>query len=262
VQFSAEDFESVGTTHWDGVRNPEACKFMREQMKVGDLVLFYHSNCKIPGVVALAEVAKEGYPDHTAWNPKGRYYDPKSTKKSPKWYMVDVRFTRRLPHFVPLALLQHIGATVSVEAPNNSQIEDNDGEESSELMIPDYLTHEERRAIAGMQLLNRGRLSVQVVEQIAFDAIVQMGERGHIWDASKVKHAKKSKGRSTKKRKAVDAVSAPSDDDESREPGNEKARQVDGKKGRTVAQKIGDVSVPTTNIRRRSSRSARRIGGV
>jgi len=182
--------------------------------------------------------------------------------------MVDVRFTRRLPHFVPLALLQHIGATVSVDAPNNSQIEDNDTKESSESMIPDYLTHEERRAIAGMQLLSRGRLSVQFVEQLAFDAIVQIGGRGHIWDASKVKHAKKSEGRSTKKRKAVDAAaSAPSDDDESREPGKEKARQVVAKKGRTVAQKdcssdIGDVSVPATNIRRRSSRSARRTGGV
>jgi len=109
---------------------------------------------------------------------------------------------------VPLAFLQHIGATVSVDAPNNPQIEDNNAEESSGSMIPDYLTHEERRAIAGMQLLNRGRLSVQFVEQMAFDAIVQMGERGHIWDASKVKHTKKSEGRPTKKRKAV--ASAPS----------------------------------------------------
>jgi len=51
VKFSVEDFEDVGTTHWDGVRNPEACKFMRERMKVGDPVLFYHSNCKIPGTL-------------------------------------------------------------------------------------------------------------------------------------------------------------------------------------------------------------------
>ena len=75
-------------------------------------------------------------------------------------------------------------------------------------MVPGYLTHEERRAIAGMPLLNRGRLSVQFMEQMAFDAIVQIGERGHIWDVSKVKPAK---SRSNKKRKAVDAaVSAPS----------------------------------------------------
>lgn len=123
--------------------------------------------------------------------------------------MVDVRFMRRLPHFVPLALLQHIGSTVPAGASNESQVEDNkDAKQSSESMIPDYVTHEEQQAIAGMQLLKRGRLSVQFVEQIVFDAIVQIGERGHVWDASKVNLAK-SRNRPPKKRKAVDSASTP-----------------------------------------------------
>lgn len=120
--------------------------------------------------------------------------------------MVDVRFTRRLSYFVPLALLQHIGTTVSTDISNGSQLVDEVTEESSESVVPDYVSHEEKLAIAGMQLLNRGRLSVQYVDQMAFDAIVQVGEKGHSWDASKVK-LRKSRRQSSKKRKVVSTPS-------------------------------------------------------
>jgi hypothetical protein len=123
--------------------------------------------------------------------------------------MVDVRFTRRLQHFVPLALLQYIGAIISTDASNGSQLEDADTKEGSGSMVPDFVTLEGKLAIAGMQLLNRGRLSVQYVDQMAFDMIVQLGERGHAWDASMVKLTK-STSRSRKKRKAVEVASAPS----------------------------------------------------
>ncbi|KAF8309576.1 DUF55-domain-containing protein, partial [Clavulina sp. PMI_390] len=169
VSFSVDDFEAIGVTPWDGVRNPEACKSMRERMKIGDLVLFYHSNCKVPGTVICIAlcVVKEGYPDHTAWDPKSKYYDPKSSQESPKWYMVDIKFVRRLPHFVPLAFLQHIGASsaLSVSA------------------IPAFMTAEQQQGIAAMQLLNRQRLSVQFVEPLVYETIVRLGDDGHGWDS-------------------------------------------------------------------------------
>ena len=84
------------TEHWDGVRNYQARNMMRDQMKVGDQVLFYHSACKTPGVAGIAEVVREGYPDFTARDPESKYYDPKASEDNPRWYMVDVRFVRKL----------------------------------------------------------------------------------------------------------------------------------------------------------------------
>lgn len=118
--------------------------------------------------------------------------------------MVDLRFVRRLKHFVPLALLQHIGSS-------SADITLESGE--SELSLPDYLTPDDCQAIKGMQLLNRGRLSVQMVEDAAFEAIVRLGERGHGWDAVRIaslksKRAKSKQGQPTKtskKRKAEDS---------------------------------------------------------
>jgi len=75
VKFSVSDFEAAGTTPWEGVRNHQARNIMRDSMKLGDKVLFYHSSCKVPGVTALAEVCKEAYPDHSAWDP---YVHPNS----------------------------------------------------------------------------------------------------------------------------------------------------------------------------------------
>lgn len=99
------------TEHWDGVRNYQARNFMRDGMKVGDRVFFYHSNCKEPGIVGIAEVVREGYPDHTAFDPDSSYHDPKSDPDRPRWYMVDIRFVRRFKRTITLQELKaHAGA--------------------------------------------------------------------------------------------------------------------------------------------------------
>lgn len=94
------------TEHWDGVRNYQARNMMRDEMKVGDQVLFYHSACKTPGVAGIAEVVREGYPDFTARDPESKYYDPKASEDNPRWYMVDVRFVRKLKRLIPLSELK------------------------------------------------------------------------------------------------------------------------------------------------------------
>jgi predicted RNA-binding protein with PUA-like domain len=95
------------TDHWDGVRNYQARNMMRDQMKKGDLVFFYHSNCPEPGIVGIAEIAREAYPDFTAWDPESKYYDPKSTPDNPRWYMVNVRFKRKFKRTITLAELKN-----------------------------------------------------------------------------------------------------------------------------------------------------------
>ncbi len=90
------------TEHWDGVRNYQARNMMRDQMKRGDQVFFYHSNCKEPGIVGIAEVVREGYPDFTALEPSQKYYDPKSDPSNPRWYMVDVQFARKFARTITL----------------------------------------------------------------------------------------------------------------------------------------------------------------
>ena len=82
------------TEHWDGVRNYQARNMMRDDMKKGDLVFFYHSNCKVPGIVGIAEVVKEGYVDFTAFDPDTKYYDPKSDPQNPPCHMVDTNYKR------------------------------------------------------------------------------------------------------------------------------------------------------------------------
>ena len=94
------------TEPWDGVRNYQARNMMRDQMKRGDHILFYHSNCPEPGIVGIAEVAREGYPDPTAFNPEANYFDPKSNPDKPRWYMVDVRLVRRLERPISLQALK------------------------------------------------------------------------------------------------------------------------------------------------------------
>ncbi len=94
------------TEGWDGVRNYQARNFMRA-MKTGDLVFFYHSNTTMPGIVGIAEVVREAYPDHTAWdNPEGKYFDPASTPDKPRWDMVDLRYVRHLGRVIPLTELK------------------------------------------------------------------------------------------------------------------------------------------------------------
>lgn len=94
------------TEHWDGVRNYQARNMLRDQMQVGDRVFFYHSNCAEPGIVGIARIVRAGYPDHTALNPDSKYYDPKSDPDNPRWFMVDVKFERKLKRTISLSELK------------------------------------------------------------------------------------------------------------------------------------------------------------
>ncbi|QOW22594.1 MULTISPECIES: EVE domain-containing protein [Lysobacteraceae] len=100
--FSIDDLQRVGTEPWDGVRNYQARNFMRDGMKVGDGVLFYHSNTKVPGIAGTATVASTAYPDETQFDPDSKYYDPKATREEPRWQLVDISFERKLDRIIPL----------------------------------------------------------------------------------------------------------------------------------------------------------------
>tara|TARA_B100001179_G_C18545798_1_gene383753 strand:- start:114 stop:572 length:459 start_codon:yes stop_codon:yes gene_type:complete len=129
-----------GSTHWDGVRNYQARNLMRDEMSVGDMVLFYHSNCKPPHVAGVAKVCREAYPDFTAQDPSSNYFDPKASPENPRWMMVDIEAVEALPEIVELGGMR----------------------ECAEL--------------EGMPLLQRGqRLSVQPVSAEHFAIVCQMG---------------------------------------------------------------------------------------
>ena len=100
--FSIDDLKKVGQEPWNGVRNYQARNFMRDGMKVGDGILFYHSNTKVPGIVGIARVATEAYPDATQFDPKSDYHDPKATHEEPRWVLVDVAFERKLAQVIEL----------------------------------------------------------------------------------------------------------------------------------------------------------------
>ncbi len=139
-KFSIDHLEAAGSTHWDGVRNYQARNMMRDEMKVGDRVLFYHSNATPPGVAGVATVCKEGYPDHTAWDADDAHFDAKTDPENPRWMMVDIAFEARMPNFLPLDQLRQ-----------NENLSD-------------------------MLLLRRGqRLSVQPVEPEHFEEVLRMG---------------------------------------------------------------------------------------
>jgi predicted RNA-binding protein with PUA-like domain len=106
--FGIEDLKAKPkqTSHWDGVRNYQARNFMRDGMKKGDQVFFYHSSCPEPGIVGIAQVVREAYPDHTAFDPKDPHYDPKSDPAKPIWMMVDVKFVRKLKRILSLEELK------------------------------------------------------------------------------------------------------------------------------------------------------------
>jgi len=94
------------TSFWDGVRNYQARNFMRDGMKKGDKVFFYHSSCPEPGIVGIAQIAREAYPDATAFDPKSPYYDPKSKPDNPAWMGVDVKFVRKFKRVLSLEELK------------------------------------------------------------------------------------------------------------------------------------------------------------
>jgi len=106
--FSIEDLalRPRQTEPWDGVRNYQARNMIRDEMQVGDEVLFYHSNCKEPGVVGIARIVKAGYPDDTALDPESKYHDPKSSVDRPIWYRVDVALLRKLKRTIGLSELK------------------------------------------------------------------------------------------------------------------------------------------------------------
>lgn len=127
-------------THWDGVRNYQARNMMRDDMKLGDLVLFYHSNFKPPHVIGVAEICKEGHPDYTAQDPSSKYYDEKATQEDPRWIMVEIKPIKGMKRMIPLQEMR------------------------------------ENPALDGMKLLMKGsRLSVQPVTEKHFEIICQMG---------------------------------------------------------------------------------------
>ncbi len=138
--YSIDDLQRDGSTSWEGVRNYQARNFMRDDMREGDLVLFYHSNTKPPGVVGLARVCSSAHPDETAFDANSPYYDAKATSENPIWQLVDVQFISKFPHPV--------------------------GREDLKA----------DSALEGMLVLKKGmRLSVQPVEPHHFERVVELG---------------------------------------------------------------------------------------
>jgi predicted RNA-binding protein with PUA-like domain len=137
--YSIDDLERDGSTHWDGVRNYQARNFLRDDIKPGDGVLFYHSNANPPAIVGAATVLREGYPDFTQFDIEHYGYDPKSRDEDPRWYMVDIAFERKFD--IPL----------------------------SRMDLWDV------QALSGMELLKKGsRLSVQPVTAKEWNTIMKL----------------------------------------------------------------------------------------
>ena len=103
---SIDDLARKRVDSWEGVRNYQARNLMRDELKIGDLVLFYHSSADPSGVAGLARVVREAYPDHTAFDPSSPYHDPRSDRDDPTWLMVDVEFVEKFVSLVPLSVLQ------------------------------------------------------------------------------------------------------------------------------------------------------------
>lgn len=108
--YSLDDLKKAKgqTDYWDGIRNYQARNFIRDQIKKGDEAFFYHSNCKVPGIVGIVTIVKDAYPDFTAWDPNSKYYDPKSTPDDPRWFMMDVQFKHAFREIISLTALKQI----------------------------------------------------------------------------------------------------------------------------------------------------------
>lgn len=108
--FSYDDLLSQKnqTEHWDGVRNYQARNFMRDEMKIGDMGIFYHSNCKPPHAIGSVTITKEGYPDFTAWDPSSDHPDEKSIPENPRWFMVDVKAVKKFKRPVSLQEMREL----------------------------------------------------------------------------------------------------------------------------------------------------------
>jgi len=139
--FSIQDLKTCRVTAWDGVRNFQARNYLRDAIKVGDGVLFYHSSTHPSGISGIAEVVKQGYPDDTAFDPKDVHYDPKSRPDHPTWYRVDVRFVKAFP------------SVISIE------------------------TLRKTPGLKSMVLFRNGRLSVQPVTKKEWEIILRLAEK-------------------------------------------------------------------------------------
>lgn len=143
-EFSIDDLKACGKQgeSWDGVRNYQARNFMRDDMKLGDRALFYHSNCDQPGVVGIMEVCREAHPDHTAWDKSDKHYDPKTDPENPRWFMVAFKFVSKFQRTVTLAEMKA------------------------------------DKKLSGMRIAQRGnRLSITPVEKGEFDRICKLAEQ-------------------------------------------------------------------------------------
>jgi len=107
-EFSIDDLKArpSKTEPWDGVRNYQARNMMRDEMKPGDKAFFYHSACEEPGIVGIVKIAGNSYPDPTAFDPEDRHFDPKSDQDNPRWFLVDVKFGRKLKRTISLSELK------------------------------------------------------------------------------------------------------------------------------------------------------------
>jgi predicted RNA-binding protein with PUA-like domain len=108
--FSIDNLKQKKREAWDGVRNYQARNFMRDDMRVGDKVFFYHSNCAEPGIAGIAEVVSDAYPDPSQFDPKSKYFDPGSSRESPRWMLVDVKFVKKLKRVITLDELKNHSA--------------------------------------------------------------------------------------------------------------------------------------------------------
>jgi predicted RNA-binding protein with PUA-like domain len=104
--YGIDDLKKDKTEHWDGIRNYQVRNMIRDDMSIGDIAFFYHSNCEIPGIYGLMTINSKAYPDHTAFDKKAKYYDVKSHKNKPTWLMVDVKYKRKLPNAITLKELK------------------------------------------------------------------------------------------------------------------------------------------------------------
>ncbi|OIO66832.1 MAG: EVE domain-containing protein [Candidatus Marinimicrobia bacterium CG1_02_48_14] len=106
--YSIDDLAKKRTDHWDGVRNYQARNFLRDDVKIGDLVFIYHSRVEPMAIAGLAEITREAYPDHTQYDPENDHFDPKSNPQNPRWFMVDVTFIRKFDEPLTLNQLRRI----------------------------------------------------------------------------------------------------------------------------------------------------------
>ena len=116
ASFSVEDLATAPrrTTAWDGVRNYQARNMLRDELKTGDQAFLYYSSTEVPGIVAIMQIVREGYPDPTAFDRKHHHYDPGSDPQKPRWYMVDVQLQRRLARIITLEeLRKHAGGALA-----------------------------------------------------------------------------------------------------------------------------------------------------